>query len=234
MVKETKEPKIVRGTGRSLKEFMKFSRGKTDTVLQIKINSVTRDAQKQEILKEYHKLVTKTDYLNEIAYSFYVEGKNYATIQEESGVRYIQNIVQNEAKRLFEDIGDDPYYIIKYNLLEDDNEYIPLYIARLKELQEEHHYKEVKESAEIFDFDIASIAKMDSSFNATIEDEDFGDLVEMLKMNVIPVKNLVIKEQLDPEYLGYIQYLMTTPENNLTSVDKKRKEHLSMEWMLNE
>lgn len=218
---------------KSIKEFLNLGKGGRDRgLVQLRVKRLTSDKEAQSVLLNYYKLLVASNYLDDCTYAILVQGKSYDEVQEEQGLTksYIQNRVHRVTKKLFEEIGDNPYEKVKAGLMEHED--VVIFNRVINELISESGLREQHEVLDNFSFDIRAYAERDYAFNEQLSEDEFDELTELMKMLVIPYRNIVMREQIEKEHYGYVVYLLTTPEANLTERDKERKHKMCVEWLL--
>lgn len=183
------------------------------------------------LIGEYYRLVVNTNYLRTEAYEFLVNGKTYNQIIQEYDVNpgYIRNIIYNEGKRLFTEIGGDP--LGELRLKELTEEKTAMYTKNIKTILGTVEEKGGNSINDLFTFNIEETSEVDRKFNRNVGEQDFKELVTVLKYFVKPYADVLV-ENIDKRHIGYILYLLRTDEGSLTEQDKLRKKYLKMEWML--
>lgn len=64
--------------------------------------------------------------------------------------------------------------------------------------------------------------RLNREFNEEIDDEEFNDFLDILKIFSKPYQ-MFMKSLIDDEYFGYAKYLLTTDDNRLSELDLHRK-----------
>lgn len=224
---------IESGTNSSLRKLITIGGGALDdTVFRERAQRYKVSGEELDILTLYYRLIVGTDYLRSEAYDFFINGKTYNEIIEEYGVSagYVRNIIYNETRRVFNDIGGDPLYdIVKGKSHEG---LLVAYNRTLGDLLGESTLRSGKTVQGLFTFDIEGLSVIDRGFNQNVEENEFKDLAGVMRYFVKDYQNVVLNS-IDARHIGYIYYLLRTDDSSLTERDRERKKYLIMEWMLN-
>ncbi|MFV1457779.1 hypothetical protein, partial [Bacillus mycoides] len=112
-------------TGQSIKDFIQLgSRMRNVGVLNVNIRKFTNSEVHKEMLNKYYQLLVDTNYLGNQAYEVMVLRKPYKEVLEaypNIAESYLPNIIYKEAKRVFSDLGCDPYQDILDGKLTDED-----------------------------------------------------------------------------------------------------------------
>lgn len=218
--------------GESIRKLVDLGSEKRDSgLVRLRAKEFTTCDAELSMIENYYRLVVNSTYFREEAYDFLVRGKSYRQIIEKHGIKdsNLRNVIYRETRRLFRELQHDP--LGKVINGECTKELIEVIESRICELEEKETYRDYNSVTDLFTFDIESKSQLDREFNRNIEDDDFKDLVDVLKYFVRPYQDVLL-DQLDERYLGYILYLLKMDEKSLLDVDKERKKYIMMGWMM--
>lgn len=222
----------------SIKDFLKIGSNYRDIrLLRIGSKKITKNAQELHLMERYFHLLVNTDFLRRDVYDFLVRQRTYKEVSERHGVNqnYLRNIIYREIKRVFTDISDDPYALIRYRdyvPTDEDRENAVQELTRRIELLIENH--EVIRANDLTDFmvmDIGDFAEEYTEYDGEIDNAMFKEIVDRLRYLSKPYLNTLF-EHMDKKMLGYVIYLLITRERNLSDRDKRNKEVIKDTWFL--
>ena len=197
----------------------------------------TETKEELDMLEKYYFLVVNTDYLREDVYAFLVDQKTYKEIVEEFGVHenYVRNIIYKEIKRLFDDITEDPFALIRYKDYMEDYELRREKVEVLNQrLERIISNLTVRRTNDLLDYMVVNLEKYGngySEYEGDIDRELLDDTVERLQYLSQPYLDKLFSV-VDDRIVGYIVYLLTTNNRRLSSRDVGVKEEICDMWYL--
>lgn len=224
------ESNIKKCSSKSLKELIKMGGSNNSIELaRIYADRYGKTKSASNLLYNYYHLVTNTKFLKEDIYDFFVNGLSYKELEEKYHRSNYNNIIARTVKKVFDSIGNDPYYAVRFEELTEE-EILAMDTIILQKIKELGLISQ-KGIKGIFTIDFEKYSKVDKEFNANVTDDLFEEISEVLKPFVTNYQRVIL-DQLEPEHFGYIYQLLVSPEENLSAEDIRRKKQLEIDWML--
>ena len=201
------------------------------------IKKYTETKEELEMLEKYYFLIVNTDYLREDVYAFLVDQKTYKEIVAEFGVHenYVRNIIYKEIKRLFDDITEDPFALVRYKDYMEDYELRKEKVEILNQrLERIISNLTVRRTNDLLDYMVVNLEKYGNGYaeyEGDIDRELLDDTVERLQYLSQPYLDKLFGV-IDERIIGYIVYLLTTNNRRLSSRDVGVKEEICDMWYL--
>ncbi|PGT89946.1 hypothetical protein [Bacillus thuringiensis] len=238
-------------TGQSIKDFLKLGgRMRNTGILNVNIRKFAKSPIHLEVLNKYFTLLVDTNFLNGVAYDVIVHGKKrkeivakYPNIAES----YVRNLVYRDAKRVFNEIGCDPYLAIKEGLMtEDDAKHVSNTLE--KHILEngkrgdagtyEDGYSQTPQSRGMLtdhvQIDFKTYAEIDADYIKTFRnDADFVAIAKRFQLLSKPYFDNFMRD-VDKRLVGYFMFLLNTDDSKLTERQKVQKNQLRQVWWLHE
>lgn len=195
------------------------------------VSKYTTNKEELRMLESYYFLLVNTDYLREDVYAFLVDQKTYKEVVEEFGVHenYIRNIIYKEVRRLFSDLTEDPFAIVRNREYMDDPEKREEIVDILNQrLERVISNLTVKRTNDLLDFMVINIEKYSDNYaeyEGEIDSEVLDDVVMRLQYLSQPYLERLF-ERMDKRVLGYIVYLLSTSNRKLSGRDIGVKEEI--------
>ena len=195
------------------------------------VSKYTTNKEELRMLESYYFLLVNTDYLREDVYAFLVDQKTYKEVVEEFGVHenYIRNIIYKEVRRLFSDLTEDPFAIVRNREYMDDPEKREEIVDILNQrLERVISNLTVKRTNDLMDFMVINIEKYSDNYaeyEGEIDSEVLDDVVMRLQYLSQPYLERLF-ERMDKRVLGYIVYLLSTSNRKLSGRDIGVKEEI--------
>jgi len=216
----------------SIKDFLKMGSDYRDVKLMLSgVSKYTTNKEELRMLESYYFLLVNTDYLREDVYAFLVDQKTYKEVVEEFGVHenYIRNIIYKEVRRLFSDLTEDPFAIVRNREYMDDPEKREEIVDILNQrLERVISNLTVKRTNDLMDFMVINIEKYSDNYaeyEGEIDSEVLDDVVMRLQYLSQPYLERLF-ERMDKRVLGYIVYLLSTSNRKLSGRDIGVKEEI--------
>lgn len=192
-------------------------------------NTIIKDRGYSSYLFDYYKIIKYSDLIREEVRRHVVDGKTYEEVSQEFdtvNINSYRTMVYKETLRLREILVINPLNKVRAREEITESDYGVL--NKLKEL-----YPLVRgESKGNFGLDLDfSQGKFDRGIGEKISDEEFEVLIEILKSASHNYRRLSLKG-VTPEYIGYVDYLLTKNKEDLTNDEKYRRGSLISELML--
>lgn len=215
-------------------------------VVLSRVKRFTQDDQIVILLFKFQQLIVSSNYLRNEAYAFYVEKKSYKEIEEEYNInkKYLKNVIYRESLKIRKDLLINPYEEFKLDRLNNNEELVQTVSIILDNLLSKLSFKEPdiklghansdskNNKLSKMSVDLSEYSEVDRSYNVSVTDENFIQLVHALKQFSKPYQENLIK-RVDEKAVGYIYYLLTREDKSLTEIDKERKQLLNDIWLLN-
>ncbi|PGR83733.1 hypothetical protein [Bacillus cereus] len=237
--------------GRSIKDFLKLGgRMKNRGVLQVNVRKVTRNPALIEVLNKYYTLLVETNFLSGVAYEVLVLGRNRKEVVRKYphvAETYVRNLVYRDAKRVFAELGCDPYKDIKDGIIVEEN--APALNNVLDKLiltngkkgdartYEDDLFGTSQSKGMLTDnvqIDFKQYAEIDSEYIRTFRgDEEFRLLAKRFQILSKPYFDNFMRDT-DKRLVGYFMFLLNTDDDQLTEKQKIQKEQLKQVWWLHE
>ena len=223
--------------GISVREFLKLGSSYRDIrLMRMSSKKITRDAAELHLLERYYHLLVNTDYLREEVYEFLVGQKTYEYISNTYGTHknYLRNVIYKEVQKIFEDIADDPFAVVRYGDYvseEDRKDLVDILTERIEVLISNHQLIYAENLSEFMVMDIEKHSDVYREYNGAIDEELFYDTVDRLKYLSKPYLNALFTK-IDRRLLGYILYLLNTKDSNLSERDINNKQVIKESWFL--
>lgn len=180
-------------------------------------------------LWEYFNLFNEYDILKDISYLHIIKGVSYEDITKLRDINKntIRTTIYREVQWLLNEIGYNPLEEVK-----EGEEITQSHWETLKELRNSYNIRELntEDNLRAFDLDF-SVGDFDRGFNRNLQEDDFSELVEVLKYYSKPYRKF-LEGNISDKYKGYVNHLLTTDKSELTDLDKDRRETLKHELML--
>jgi len=232
MVKENK------GNAISIRDFLNLGgKFRDERLMKTGIRRFTSNEKEIDILKKYYFLLVNTDYLREEVYELFIGQKTHKEVVEEYRVHenYMRNIVHLEVKRVFKELTEDPYAIVRYGyykeeqgLREEIMERISIILDSLLE------NVSIKKTRDLLDFLVINIENHANSYNeyeGHIDQEVLQETIDRIKYLSKPYLERMFGG-VDKRVLGFIVYLLTTNNNRLSERDEIIKEDICSELFI--
>lgn len=195
---------------------------------------ITQDSAELHLLERYYHLLVSTDYLRDEVYDFLVRRMRYKEISATRGVNenYLRNIIHKEIQRIYDDITEDPFALVRYESRSDDKkELVSILIDRIDVLISHHNIIVAEDLGDFMVLDLGEYSEEYNEFDGEINEELFYETIERLKYLSKPYLNTLF-EQMDQRLLGYVVYLLGTKDRNLSERDKNKKQSVKELWFL--
>lgn len=216
----------------SVKDFLKMGSKYRDVKLMMAgVRKFTNNQREIDMLEKYYFLIANTDYLREDVYAFLVDEKTYREVVEEFGVHenYVRNIIYKEVNRLFEDITEDPFAFVRYRDykegFENREEVVEILNQRLEQIISN---LTVRRTNDMLDYLVVNIEKYSdpyTEYEGDIDREVLDDILTRIQYLSQPYLERLFG-MMDKRVLGYIVYLLSTNNRNLSKRDVNRKEEI--------
>lgn len=216
----------------SAKDFLKMGSKYRDVKLMMTgARKYTSDPREIEMLEKYYYLIANTDYLREDVYAFLVDEKSYKEVVEEYGVHenYIRNIIYKEVNRLYEDITEDPYAFVRYkdyrDQFENPEEVVEILNQRLEQIISNLTVRRTNDMLDYLVVNIEQYSEQYSEFEGEVDTETLDDMLTRLQYLSQPYLEKLFG-MMDKRLLGYVVYLLSTNNRNLSKRDVNKKEEI--------
>lgn len=225
----------------SVREFLKLGSNYRDIrLMRMSSKKITRNEGELHLLEQYFQLLVSTDYLRVEVYDFLVGQKTYKEISEQHDVNenYLRNIIYKEIQRVYEDITEDPFALVRYPDYfeggpEEKAEQVDILTDRLEVLLSNHNLVVAEDLSEFMVMDISEKAESYREYNGEIDTDLFYETVDRLKYLSKPYLNTLFN-RMDKRILGYVMYLLITRDRNLSERDQNNKQMIKETWFLPE
>lgn len=217
-------------TSKSIKELIKLG-GTSNSTELAKIFSDRYGKTKSEsnLLYNYYNLITNTKFLREDIYDFFVNNLSYVELESKYGKSNYNNIIARSVKKIFDDLGNDPYHAVRFEQLSEE-EILAMDNVILSKIND-LGLLENRGIKGIFSIDFEKYSRIDRKFNAEVDDEMFNEISDILKPFVSNYQKVILN-QLEDKHFGYIHHLLISPEANLSESDIERKKQLEIDWYM--
>lgn len=177
-------------------------------------------------LWQVYQLFRNYDVLDSESYAFLVDRESYDMIgtRLNKNPHTIRQQIRRHLIQVTEQFTFNPIEVIE---TQQPTEELFDTLAHLQSTFKLREKQEINRQIEIYDVP----HEFDRGFNATLDDTEFTSIADALKMFSIPYRQLILS-RLDKRVLGYVDYLMTTPDKQLTKQDKERRDILYGTTML--
>ena len=239
-------------TGQSIKDFVALSgKKRNSSVLYSKLSQLTDNKIMTDLLMKYFYLLVHTNFLSDVAYDVLIARLTYKEVlvkYPEIKESYLRNIVYKEGKRVFTELGCDPYSLLDskdvsdkdtVQLLELINDKIRMHGVRgmlgggnILRGTGGGVFAANKELLTQLNIDFAKYAEIDEDFISHFEkDAEFVQVAKKLRMLSKSYADAVLNN-IDSKLLGYFYYLLSEREEKLSEVQVSRKQQLREVWWL--
>lgn len=222
----------------SVRDFLNLGSNYRDIgLLKLSIKRITRSEAERHLLERYFYLLVNTDYFRAEAYEVLVKRKTYKEVAERYGLKenYLRNLVHYEVRKIYEDVTEDPYALVRYRDYVEDKELkkdlVEILADRIDLLISNHNIVVAENIEEYMVVDMGEYSDIYREYDGNIDDELFAEMVERLKYLSKPYLNMLFK-RIDERTLGYIVYLLITKDSNLSERDRENKKYVKEAWFI--
>ncbi|MBX9158285.1 hypothetical protein [Bacillus cereus] len=238
-------------TGQSIKDFIQLgSRMRNIGVLNVKIRKITDSEVHREVLNKYYQLLVDTNYLGNEAYEVMVLRKSYKEILKSYpniAESYLRNIIYKEAKRVFSELGCDPYQAILDGELTDEDGKGLINVLHKKILENGKRgdvayvstannvrYTSAGLLTDQMNLDFKKYATLDGDYIQSFNDEEmFAVIAKKFQILSKSYFDNLMKD-IDERLIGYYMYLLNTDEKLLTEKQRGQRQQLREVWWLSD
>lgn len=241
-------------TGQSIKDFVALGGKKRNgSVLHAKLTQVTKNELYIDLLLKYFYLLVHTNFLSDVAYDVLILRLTYKEVLDkypEVKESYLRNIVYKEGKRVFTELGCDPYIAVKNQELTASEAEALLEVIKDKTRVNGHKgvlggvnvirgneggiFATNKELDSKMTLDFTKFAELDEGYIKDFQnDTEFVRVAKKLRMLSKGYADMILNS-IDSRLLGYYFYLMNEREDKLSDAQLLRKQQLREVWWLND
>lgn len=222
----------------SIRDFLKMGGKYRDLRLVLSnARKFTSNTDQLHLLERYHYLLVNTEYLRDEVYDFFIHEIGYKQLEEEYHINpnYIRNIIYKEVTRLFEDISEDPFALVRYKDYEIDQDekdhLVDIMIQRIDRLIKTQGIRRTDDLLDYMVLDLRNYAEDYKEEDGEIDLNLHEDTIKRLQYLSKPYLELLFNRS-NKRNLGYIIHLLTTSERKLSERDKIKKQELCDLWFI--
>lgn len=196
------------------------------TVYRVKTNKEKR----MKLAWEWYSFLKYSDFLHKTTRLGIFFGISNKIIEEQLNLTSVRTIIYRDILELDDKLGFNFIDKLVDGVIKDEDFD---YIESMK--IEYNFYKNISEQTDNFKNQFSlnfNEGVFSRAFNQTISDEEFEDFIKLFKIFSIPYQEY-IRENLDDEYIGYVEYLLSTNDDRLSEIDRMRKEFMIISLKLN-
>lgn len=222
----------MKNSSKNIKKFVRIGGASlNDGLLRMGVMDITKNEHEIDLLTEYFFLLTKTDFLNPKVYDVLVKGRSYSEVVERYEISEVtlKNLIYNESKKVYERLTQDPYDVVVRHTLDDG--YLDQLKLHIRSLIRESNLLDKVEIQDFLLFDLTKYVDVDYAYHTKIDHKEYTLLLNKLKPLSKPYLNTLLSSA-NQDMLGYMSYLIRTPDSNLTELALKHKKELKLVWWI--
>lgn len=224
---------ILEKSSKNIKQFTGLA-GETlnEGILQMNLRNLTRNPKEQNLLREYFYLLVKTTFLKPEVYDVLIKKESYAEVTSKYGINAttLKNKIYYETKKVYKELMFDPYATVLNHTQEDG--YLDVMTQHIKELTLRYEPINQTRLHDNLLLNFSDYAKVDYNYIPNVDDEHLRQFLIRLKGISKPYIEMVLSKT-DDQLVGYVGYLINTPDENLTPQAREHKIQLKSVWYLN-
>lgn len=207
---------------KNIKDFLDLSGlNRKRFVLRSKLLQSKFTEDKVEVFLIYFDLMKNTTIFKPVVYDFYMNNMSYKQITQKYGLNktQISNEINANTRTFFKEVGCDVYLDLRDS---NDEQELNFYGKYLKELTVKYAKLPSKEQEQLI-VNLSEYFPPVVENKPTITESELNQIIERLSAISIPYLKRILGV-INPEYLGYIRYLLETPDTELNNQDLQIKE----------
>lgn len=205
-------------------------------LLRVKARKYTSDELEIKLLEKFFFLLVNTDYLEDEAYAFLVEGKSYRQIVEEYNIKYstLKNKIHHNTKRVYEDLVEDPLALIRYPseyvTKKEKEDAVDRLLDRIEVIIKNYTIVKIDNLLDYMLVDFSKYSERYDNKDGKIDSQEYEQFIKRMQYLSKPYLERIF-QMVDKHILGYVTYLLTTSDRRLSERDLIKKKELCELWL---